>query len=295
MKRYIKIILGLIDILCLGYIKNQVIIGLVYHDVTDLPCQMSSNTKTYTSTSTFGKHMSWISKYYNVISVTEIIKHQSDSRKSNLVLTFDDGYKSFKTNIFPVINAFGFHGVCFINGETSKEGINSSALVSYLSRTKREVLDWKNSNPKYFETQLEGLSSGDVIDLKKYQGEFMSEEDLMEIARSPLVQIGNHLFNHWYGPSLTEQELLDAIQLNSTFLKQIGSLEQLLCWPHGVSRKEHSDLARNQGMKVQFYGSQCKNKGIQVVNVCRVDMNESMSNYLVFRGSLLLVRLRADR
>ena len=293
MKHYIKIIFGLIDILSHGLIKNQVTIGLVYHEVSDSPCQMSLDTGTYTLVSSFNKHMRWISKYYNVISGTTMIRRQNSSRRTNLVLTFDDGYKSFKTNIVPIISAFGFQTTCFINGETSKGGINSSALVSYLSKTKNEELDWKNSNPEYFRTRLAELSSDDVMDLKNYQGEFMSEKELIEISENELIELGNHLFNHWYCPSLTEQELVTAIHLNSIFLEKIGTFEKSLCWPHGVSLKEHSELSKKLGIKVQFYGSRSKNRGDEVINFCRADMNERNSNYFVFRGSLLLVRLRA--
>jgi len=71
-KQAIKFALGLLDIVTNGRIRANTPLGLVYHEVSDTPSEMSLDTKTYTSISSFQKQMGWIFKFYNVIDITEL-------------------------------------------------------------------------------------------------------------------------------------------------------------------------------------------------------------------------------
>ena len=288
-KRIIKFAVGLLDIATKGRIRANTPLGLVYHEVSDTPSEMSLDTKTYTSISSFQKQMGWIFKFYNVIDITEL---NTNYQRGDLVLSFDDGYRSFKNNALPLIRKFGYPVICFINSSTINKQINASALVSFESRLLREPTLWKNSNPKHYSDKIELLNSLERDALEAYQGEYLTWEDLKELSTDPLIKFGNHLQNHWYSPCLTDLELRESIKLNENENSHVVKLEKILAWPHGASTKSLSSVASEEGMKIQMFGMNPTpvNRNTQVV--LRVDMNQGVSSYPIFRGSLLIARLK---
>lgn len=288
-KRIIKFAVGLLDIATKGRIRANILVGLVYHEVSDNPSKMALDTKTFTSISTFNKQMSWVCRLYAVIDISQTeIKH----KRGDLVLSFDDGYRSFKNNALPLIRKFGYPVICFINSSTINKQINASALVSFESRLSREPTLWKNSNPEHYSDKIELLNSLERDALEAYQGEYLTWEDLKELSTDPLIKFGNHLQNHWYSPRLTDLELRESIKLNEQENSQVVKLEKILAWPHGASTKLLSSIASEEGMKIQMFGVDPTpvNKNTQVV--LRVDMNQGVSSYPNFRGSLLIARLK---
>lgn len=288
-KRIIKFALGLLDIATKGRIRANILVGLVYHEVSDKPSKMSLETKTFTSISTFNKQMNWICRFYAVIDISQLeIKY----KRGDLVLSFDDGYRSLKNNAFPLIRKFEYPVICFINSSTINKQINASALVSFESRLLREPTTWKNSNPEHYSEKIKLLNNLEIDDLKAYQGEYLTWDDLQELSVNPLIKFGNHLQNHWYSPRLTDTALRESIKLNEKETSHVVKLEKILAWPHGASTKLQSDIASEVGMKIQMFGmnSTSVNRNTQVI--LRVDMNQGVSSYPIFRGSLLIARLK---
>jgi peptidoglycan/xylan/chitin deacetylase (PgdA/CDA1 family) len=287
-KIVIKSIFGLVDLATYGMIKRNTIVGLVYHEISNNPCQYSIDTRTFTSIPIFSKQMGWILGFFRVIDARSI-DPVGMSRK--LVLSFDDGYRSFKCNALPLITRLEFPVICFVNSVTVKGGINSSALVAYKSSLRSQVINWVDSNSVFYGEQLRMLSESEKEDLKSYQGEYLSWGEIDEIMTNPLVCFGNHLSNHWYPPSLTESEFRESLRLNASEFAEVGVLERILSWPHGVSTNFLSNLAQDEGIKLQFFGMSSTNIETGTLLINRVDMNELVSNYLIFRGTLLLARL----
>ena len=289
-KRAIKFTLGLLDIATKGGIGANILVGLVYHEVSDNPSKMSLDTNTFTSISSFNKQMRWIFRFYKVIDLSQ---SETDYKRGDLVLSFDDGYRSFKNNALPLIRELEYPVICFINSSTINKQINSSALVSFESRLSRRQTLWKNSNPKHYSEKITLLNSIEIDELEAYQGEYLSWDDLLELCDDPLVKFGNHLQNHWYSPRLTGTELRESIKLNEKETSHVVRLEKILAWPHGASTKLQSNIASEEGMKIQMFGMNpiAVNRNTQVI--LRVDMNQGVSSYPIFRGSLLIARLKA--
>ncbi len=288
-KPTIKFALGLLDIATKGRIRANILVGLVYHEVSDNPSKMALDTKTFTSISTFNKQMSWICRFYAVIDISQPkIKY----KRGDLVLSFDDGYRSLKNNALPLIRQLEYPVICFLNSSTINKQINASALVSFESKLLREPTMWKNSNPEHYSEKIELLNYLEIDDLRAYQGEYLTWDDLQELSADPLIKFGNHLQNHWYSPRLTDAALRESIELNEKETSHVVKLEKILAWPHGASTKLQSDIASKEGMKIQMFGmnSRSDNRNTQVI--LRVDMNQGVSSYPIFRGSLLIARLK---
>lgn len=288
-KQAVKFTLGLLDIVTSGRIGPNIVLGVVYHEVSDNPSEMSLDTRTFVSTSSFQKQMGWISRFYNVIDVTKL---EASYKRGDLIISFDDGYRSFKYSALPIIRKLEFPVICFINSSTINKEINCSALVAFQSRFFQAQASWENSNPAYYLEKIKNLHTLERDDLRSYQGEYMTWEDIQELNDDLLVKFGNHLQNHWYSPRLTSAELMESINLNERETDHVVELEKIIAWPHGVSSKTLARVAAEAGMKIQMFGMKSVqvNKDTQVIP--RVDMNQGVSNYPIFRGSLLIARLK---
>ncbi len=288
-KQAIKFTLGLLDIVTSGRIGPNTLLGVVYHEVSDNPSEMSLDTRTFVSTSSFQKQMVWISRFYNVIDVTKL---DTSYKRGDLILSFDDGYRSFKYNVLPLIRKLEFPVICFINSSTISKQINSSALVAFQSRFFRARASWENSNPAYYLEYSKNLNTLERDDLKSYQGEYMTWEDIQELNDDLLVKFGNHLQNHWYSPRLGSAELTESIKQNEREASHVVKLEKILAWPHGASTNLLSSVASEAGMKIQMFGMNPVFVDKNTQAIPRVDMNQGVSNYPIFRGSLLIARLK---
>lgn len=94
--------------------KNQVSI-IMYHYVRELKNSRFPGVKGL-SMPLFRKQLKYLIKYYNIISMEELI-HSLKSGGSlpgrAALLTFDDGYADHFTNVFPLLNESGFSGSFF--------------------------------------------------------------------------------------------------------------------------------------------------------------------------------------
>ena len=110
---------------------------LAYHGVETPPSGPLS-----VSVENFTRQMEYLREHYNVIKLDELERYlNSDEPPSRelVVLTFDDGYKNFRENAFPVLNKLNLPATCFV-------------IASKLNGQDGRFMDWKDL--------LEPLNSG---------------------------------------------------------------------------------------------------------------------------------------
>lgn len=104
---------------------------LMYHNITDEPEPgVSPYYKVNTTPAVFRQHMAFLAEQgYKTITVSALAEAMSQKSplptvNSQLVaITFDDGFRSFYTEAFPVLKEFGFTATMFLaTGFISEEG-----------------------------------------------------------------------------------------------------------------------------------------------------------------------------
>lgn len=91
---------------------------LVFHDVLDARW--------------FEKIISFLSERYNIITPKEFIDSVFDSKRINILITFDDGYASWNRVCLPVLERYGVTALFFINSGIPELYGNESGLKTYL-------------------------------------------------------------------------------------------------------------------------------------------------------------------
>ena len=95
---------------------NREVVGLVYHRVGD-----SKYPSTNVSVEEFEAHLQYLKQQdFKVLTMSDALKHLKEpgERQKAVVITIDDGYKSFFENGLPLLKKYGFPATLFINTET---------------------------------------------------------------------------------------------------------------------------------------------------------------------------------
>ncbi|SDM34419.1 biofilm PGA synthesis lipoprotein PgaB [Geoalkalibacter ferrihydriticus] len=221
-------------------------IVLCYHDVQrslDDPDGMSVTLDSLIA------QFSWLEENgYRVLSIDDLLRAQQAEHPlpdKTVMLTFDDGYTSFYTKVFPLLKAFEFPAVLAVVGGWTE--VPEGSLVDY-------------------------------GDKQVPRERFMSWEQLREVAASGLVEIASHSYDLHHGvlanPQGNEQPAMTARRYDAErdryesaaayearlradfahnaalFEKHLGARPRVMVWPYGKYNRLAQDLAAEFGMPI---------------------------------------------
>lgn len=208
---------------------------------------------------------------YNVITVQDLLDAKAGKRElpdKSILLTFDDGYESFYSYVYPLLKAYNYPAVLAIEG--SWIAAPAGSLVSY----------------------------GDEKIDRKY---FLTREQIKEMSRDGLIEFASHTWNLHYGvlgnpqgnvmPAVTTRiydpktgsyEKDDAYQKrlkydfdqNSFFIQQlVGKRPRVMVWPFGSYNGIAQSIADRAGMPI----SMSLDDGVNSVS----DLQTSIKRYYI--------------
>lgn len=173
---------------------------LVFHDVLDAKW--------------FEKIISLLSERYNIITPKEFVDSVFDSRRINILITFDDGYASWNTVCLPVLERYGVTAIFFINSGIPELWGNEAGLQAYL---RENLLISPHTT----------LSWNDV-------------SELVEAGHA----IGGHTVHHPQLSRLPEEVQKDEVMSDKVILeKKLGVSVPLFAYPFG-ERSDYTEMTK---------------------------------------------------
>jgi len=261
--KYLLCALALISNLAWGQSNFKV---LSFHDIV-LQKTAASEIDDVTADNLIN-YFSWLKVHgYNVISIQDVVNAKKMGKplpEKSIVLTFDDGYKSFYTYVLPLLKAFQYPATLAIVGS------------------------W-----------LEVPENGTVLYADKLvpRSKFLSLKELQEISRSGLVEIASHTYDLHHGvlgnpqgntmPALTtfeynkntheyesEEHYLnrvksDLIKNNAWIKRHTGVSPRIIVWPYGRYNQTAQTMAKDLGMEVAITLDDGENFELQPVDSIR--------------------------
>ena len=225
--------------------KKNAVRVLCYHDVRDRLRQsfQTSPESTAVATSDLIEHFEWLkANGFTVVSLQQLITARSGGPElpdKAVMLTFDDGYKSVYSHVFPLLKAYRYPAVV--------------ACVQQFMTTDADGKVFYDGKPTLRET-------------------FMSWDEAREIARYGLVEFASHsAFSHVgvlanaqgsklpalvtriYDPITAQYETEEAYQkrlfadLNSVanlMEKELGVRPRAVVWPYGAYNETAVEIDR---------------------------------------------------
>ncbi|GGP22760.1 poly-beta-1,6-N-acetyl-D-glucosamine N-deacetylase PgaB [Silvimonas iriomotensis] len=220
---------------------------LCYHEVRDdvwvLPDPYAISTRR------LAQHFEWLRENgYHVISVDDILDARAGKKPlppKAILLSFDDGYRSFYTNVFPLLKAFGYHAVQGVVGHwiDATEGAEITAESRNYSRD--DIMTW---------AQIKELSDSGLVEIASHS--------FNEHHGSQANPQGNQLpalITHVYDPVANAYEtdaqytarIRNDLQQNSDLIaKHIGKAPRVMVWPYGRYNQATIDAAKAVGMPI---------------------------------------------
>ena len=83
---------------------EQALTIFLFHDVSNNPSEFSRKYNLTTSPDIFLYQLQFIKDHFNVISPDDLLEYRIP--KNAALLTFDDGFRSFFTNVIPLLNEY---------------------------------------------------------------------------------------------------------------------------------------------------------------------------------------------
>ena len=182
---------------------------LTYHSIDHSGSVLSVTPEKFLS------HMTFLANSgYQIVSLHEVascLQYQKPFPAKTAALTFDDGFKNFHQEAFPVLKKFGFPATVFL-------------VVGWCGK--------ENSWPG----QLKTIPSFDLLDWK----------DIKEMAGQG-VEFGSHTMNH---PNLSQISSVEAeheiAQSQKTIQAAIGQDVQFFAYPYGVHTPEVKTMVKKR-------------------------------------------------
>jgi len=175
----------------------------------------------------FRANMHFLKRSTNVVSLDDFVSGRLSSDRINIVITFDDGYKSWVTDAVPILKELGLHATFFI----------SSGFVGLSKEDETEFMRSK----LFLRPNLRRMPGG------------LNVEDVRKIVKEGFT-VGGHTLNH-----SNLSELRDSAQLRYEIAEDKKRLERItgtkieyFAYPFGTylnSEKNISELLRESGYK----------------------------------------------
>jgi peptidoglycan/xylan/chitin deacetylase (PgdA/CDA1 family) len=239
------------------------IVILVYHRVTDLQADPEMLA---VSPGNFRQQIEYIKQHFSVLRFEE---EWSNTRKSAVIITFDDGYADNANEALPVLEEFGLPATFFIS--TGSIGIYNEFWWHQLERIllrdgdfpprfrlqdSRYSQSWNTASPNDRIILYHSLNKlmkkvsfvrreNWMDQLKSWAGpgntdcihRSMTEEELKRLAASPWATIGAHTVTHSTLSALSEEEQRQEIISSRHTLEKITG-KQITTFSYPFGRKK---------------------------------------------------------
>jgi len=210
-------------------------------------------------------YFSWLKENgYHIVSIQDILNAKNGQQSlpdKAILLTFDDGYKSFYTYVFPLLKVFHYPATIAIVGSWLDTPENKTVLYG---------------------------------DKQVARSHFLSLAELKELSKSPLIEIASHTYDLHHGiignaegnlmPALTtltfdiqtmsyestmdyQTRVKNDLIKNNRWLKDyLGKSPRVVVWPYGRYNTISEEFANHLGMEVKLTLDDGENLDIKVLN-----------------------------
>lgn len=235
--------------------------------------------------SEFDRHLQYLQSHCNVISLRDLLAERGLSRvKTNVVITFDDGYENNCTNAFRLLDERRMPAVFAIPTAFApgREPLYNDVVEYAVHRSEQERVrfEWEGEKLDFplsdtasrlslynwlmshcvridqarrdalIETALQALEvsakAEDLFDNEDYRP--MTEEQIARMAKSELVEFASHSVHHYLlAKASSEQKRFELAESKREIERMTGSPCTAFCVPGGSYDTEMLDAAFELG------------------------------------------------
>lgn len=265
---------------------------LTYHRVLPEDIVLEENVQAgmYVKPETFEMQVRYLKERFDIVPLGSVSESDSPEgySKPRCAITFDDGWRDFRTHAFPVLKDAGVPATVFLPTEyIGSERRFWTDRLAFLFRTRNEIPG--NTGPPgerrdTIEERIGQMASGGhsglesaIGMLKEYREEyieailqelefrwgilqpspngpsFLSWEETRELRRSGLIAFGSHSVTHRILTTITDADVEEELRRSlkrivDEGLTEVGSVP--FCYPNGGFDGRIARMAREAGYRL---------------------------------------------
>lgn len=276
----------------------------------------------------FDEEISYLKRKYTPVTLEEALapaesRSNGKTRRSRVLITFDDGYRDNYDIAFPILRSHGVQGVFFLCtklvGSSTVPWWDRVASLMRTARQRRFTLRYPREFPvdmertglrKNLRAVLKEYKSPENTDQERFirelkeasQGEekpaasrrFLSWDEAGEMIRGGM-EIGSHTVSHSVLSQLTPERQFEELSNSRAILKsQLGIEAAAVAYPVGSAKSFSAltqKLAQEAGYRAAFsyYGGRNQPGTLEAYNIKRIQV--SLHNIARFRVQMGVCRL----
>lgn len=184
---------------------------LTYHNI-DYPPQEAKLKSLYVNTEKFENQI----KLLKMLNINTVLPDSIGNDKKSVILTFDDGYRDFIKNAYPILKKYNSKAIIFV-------------VAGLLD--KYNIWDWQKLNVKK-----------PLMDWEEIR--FLINEGF---------EIGSHTITHPFLTKIPEKTAKAEIEDSKKMLEdKLGVEIKTFCYPYGDYNEKIKDMVINAGYKMAF-------------------------------------------
>jgi biofilm PGA synthesis lipoprotein PgaB len=222
---------------------------LCYHNVLDNPLE---DPEKYTiSTEQLAQQFSWLKEHgYKIISVDDLIAARAKIRPlpaKAVMLTFDDGYRSFYTHVFPLLKEFKYPAVLALVGSWLKLKPGEKAEYEGQDYTREKFLKG---------TEIREMSSSGLVEIASHSYNLHHgilanpQGNLLPAAVSRAYDATKKTYEN--DAEYSSRVRTDLTRNTKFIIRMTGKRPRVMVWPYGEFNMEGISIARSLGMPITF-------------------------------------------
>jgi peptidoglycan/xylan/chitin deacetylase (PgdA/CDA1 family) len=209
---------------------------LTYHTIADYKQVLPAGVNI--SVDDFRSQMEYLfQRKYRVIRLERMVKYIVNGwkpEKNCLSITFDDGYEDHFTNVYPILEKYGFPATIFLT-------------VKYINGY------WKS----------EKAEGGNI--------KALSRDQILEMQKGGLIKFGSHGYSHANLIDIAKEKRFIEIRESKLYLEDLlGEDVSFISYPFGVCNEEIKSIVRDAGYKAGF---SVWNRKLDIYSIPRVPLH----------------------
>jgi biofilm PGA synthesis lipoprotein PgaB len=224
--------------------------ALCYHDVRDDVTKNLDADSAAVSTQRLIAHFSWFKQHgFQPVSIQDLLDAREGKKnlpEKPLLLTFDDGYQSFYSRVFPLLKLFNYPAVLGL--ETAWLSAPPEAQIDYGTKETRPrdfFLDWG----KIREMQASGWVELASHSHDLHHGELSNPQGNTQAAA--ISRRYDPKTQQYEGDAHYEQRVRNDLKTSMDIIEQhTGVRPRAMVWPYGAYNQKTIEMAKDLGMPI---------------------------------------------
>ena len=226
---------------------------LAYHDIRD---NVRETFKTWpeataVDTQDLVQQFSWIDQNgYRPVSLQQIIDARAGKKPlpdKAILLTFDDGFESVYTKVFPLLKQFNYPAVIAIVGDWIQTAPDSAVQFGDIQVPRSAFVNWDEVREMVGSGLIEVASHSHSL----HRGIVTNPQgNLMPAAVSRVYQAKNAQYES--DAAYAKRIKADLLRSSKLIERETGKRPRVIVWPYGANNRIANQLAAEVGMPISL-------------------------------------------